>query len=79
MLNRKTLSLTALCALSLIWLSTPGRAANLTTTNVQGSGANWTAAIWKINTAGQATNTTAAVGPAAGNTYETVFLNKTEG
>ena len=46
----------------------PARAAtNLTTTNVQPGGANWTAAIWKTNGTGT------AVAPAAGNTYQTVF------
>src|SRR5438270_4309212 len=50
-----------------------GRAANLTTTNIQASGANWTAAIWKTNAPGFATNTAAGVAPVPGNTYEAVY------
>ena len=42
------------------------QAANLTTTNVQPGGADWTAAIWKTNGIGK------AVSPVAGNTYECV-------
>jgi len=48
-------------------------AANLTTTNVQGAGQNWTAAIWKTNSTGMATNNGAFVAPVAANTYEMVF------
>lgn len=50
-------------------LEYPGtvRADNCTTTNVQGSGANWTASIWKTNGAGT------AAAPNAGNTYEEIF------
>jgi hypothetical protein len=59
--------------LGLILVTENSEAANLTTTNVQGSGANWTAAIWKTNASGFATNGAAAVAPVAGNTYETVF------
>jgi len=51
--------------LSLFFLS-DAAAANLTTTNVQPGGANWTAAIWKTNGAGT------AVAPVAGNTYECI-------
>src|SRR6266487_444407 len=42
------------------------RAANLTTTAVQGAGTDWTFAIWETNGAGT------AVSPVAGNTYECV-------
>ena len=61
------------CVLAILGCCATARAANLTTTNVQGSGANWTAAIWKTNSPGMATNSAAAVAPVAGNTYETVF------
>lgn len=47
----------------LVETSLPG--ATLTTTNVQGSGANWTAAIWKTNT-----SSTNFFAPTAGNTYQ---------
>ena len=40
---------------------------NCTTTNVQGAGANWTAAIWKTNGAGT------AAAPNAANTYRMIF------
>jgi hypothetical protein len=53
--------------------------ANLTTTNVQASGANWTAAIWKTNSPGFATNNGAALAPVAANTYEEVFNGITIG
>jgi hypothetical protein len=55
------------CALGLGAFSWTVRAANLTTTTVQASGANWTGLIWKTNGAG------AAVAPVSGNTYECVF------
>src|SRR4030095_14715340 len=58
--------------LCLILFTETSQAANLTTTNVQGAGANWTAAIWKTNASGFATNGAAAVAPNAANTYETV-------
>src|SRR5437867_3725353 len=54
-------------------LPTTGHAANLTTTNVQAGGTSWTAAIWKTNSSGMATNTGPFAAPIAGNTYETVF------
>src|SRR6266576_2328220 len=41
-------------------------AANLTTTNVQGAGTDWTYAVWKTNGVGT------ALSPVAGNTYECV-------
>ena len=53
--------------LVLLFLGTRMRAANLTTTNVQAAGANWTAAIWKTNGTG-----TAVGPPVAGNTYAIV-------
>ena len=59
--------------LGLILLTETSQAANLTTTNIQAAGANWTAAIWKTNASGFATNGAAAVAPVAANTYETVF------
>src|SRR5215468_9191175 len=59
--------------LGFILISEKSQGANLTTTNVQGSGANWTAAIWKTNSSGMATNNGSAVAPVAANTYETVF------
>src|ERR1051325_11402472 len=43
------------------------RAADLTTTNVQASGSDWTTAIWRTNGTGAAST------PAAGNTYQTIF------
>jgi CotH kinase protein/Lamin Tail Domain/Fn3 associated/Chitobiase/beta-hexosaminidase C-terminal domain/Immunoglobulin I-set domain/Bacterial TSP3 repeat len=55
------------CLLGLAVLARPARAANLTTTNVQAGGTDWTAAIWKTNGTGT------AVSPMAGNTYEAVF------
>jgi len=55
------------------WFCPKTEGANLTTTNIQAAGANWTAAIWKTNTTGLATNTVAGIAPVAGNTYETVF------
>ncbi len=61
------------CALAILGCCVTAHAANLTTTNVQGAGANWTAAIWKTNSPGLATNSAAAVAPVAGNTYEAVF------
>src|SRR6516165_10503392 len=61
------------CVLAILGCCATARAANLTTTNVQGSGQNWTAAIWKTNAPGMATNAAAAVAPLAGNTYEEVF------
>jgi hypothetical protein len=64
----RTLSL-----LGLLCLIQTTHAANLTTTNIQASGQNWTAAIWKTNSPGLATNSAAAVAPVAANTYETVF------
>ena len=39
-------------ALSLLAFPQASRAANLTTTNIQASGANWTAAIWRTNAVG---------------------------
>src|SRR2546423_157264 len=61
-LNPGTFALAFACALQ------PARAGtNLTTTVTQSSGSDWTAAIWKTNGAGVATN------PVAGNTYEMVF------
>jgi len=59
--------------LGLFLLSETSQAANLTTTNVQASGQNWTAAIWKTNSTGMATNTAAGLAPVIANTYETVF------
>jgi len=44
----------------------PLRAANLTTTEVQPGGTDWTVAIWKTNGLGT------AVSPVAGNTYECI-------
>jgi len=58
--------------LGLILLTESSQGANLTTTNVQASGANWTAAIWRTNSTGMATNGAAAVAPIAANTYEMV-------
>jgi hypothetical protein len=49
--------------LALVCLPASSRAANLTTTNVQGAGADWTLAIWQTNGTGT------AVVPVAGNTY----------
>src|SRR5262245_1806814 len=59
--------------LGLILVTGNSEAANLTTTNIQAAGQNWTAAIWKTNASGFATNGAAAIAPVAGNTYETVF------
>jgi hypothetical protein len=56
----------------LILLSQNSEAANLTTTNIQAAGQNWTAAIWKTNASGFATNGAAAVCARCGHTYETV-------
>jgi hypothetical protein len=67
------LTTTLVSLLGLILISEKSEAANLTTTNVQGSGQNWTAAIWKTNSSGLATNSAAGVAPVAANTYETVF------
>ncbi len=47
--------------------ATPVSAVNLTTTNVQPQGPDWTAAIWQTNGTGT------AVPPVAGNTYTMVF------
>jgi hypothetical protein len=59
--------------LGLACLSLASHAANLTTTNVVGSGSSWVGTIWKTNSPGLATNAAAAVsGPVAGNTYEAV-------
>ncbi|HWX21539.1 MAG TPA: lamin tail domain-containing protein [Candidatus Binatia bacterium] len=52
--------------LGLVCLPALGRAANLTTTNVQGATADWTFAIWQTNGSG------VAVAPVAGNTYRCV-------
>lgn len=49
-----------------VFLSASAHAASLTTTNVQGAGADWTFAIWQTN--GIGTN----VSPVAGNTYQCV-------
>jgi hypothetical protein len=65
--------LSSICLLALVTSSITARADNLTTTSVQASGQNWTAAIWKTNSPGVATNTAASVAPVAGNTYEEVF------
>jgi hypothetical protein len=65
--------------LGLILLCEKSEAANLTTTNIQAAGQNWTAAIWKTNSSGFATNGAAAVAPVAANTYETVFNGITVG
>src|SRR5258706_9167965 len=68
----KTLSIC--CLLTCLALPLASRAANLTTTNIQSAGANWTATIWKTNSSGFATNTIATgLAPVAGNTYETVY------
>lgn len=48
------------------------RAADLLTTNVQGSGANWTAALWRTNN-GSGVPTGPAMAPVPGNTYEEIF------
>lgn len=48
-------------------MAVPGSAAELTTTNVQASGQNWTAAIWKTNAA-----STNFFSPTAGNTYRCI-------
>src|SRR5207237_1374750 len=55
-------------------LAAPGssRATDLLTTNVQGAGANWTAAIWKTNN-GSLVPTGTAVSPIPGNTYQEIF------
>jgi hypothetical protein len=58
--------------LGLILLTESSQGANLTTTNVQASGANWTAAIWKTNSTGMGTNGAAGLAPVAANTYEMV-------
>ncbi|MDB6108510.1 MAG: CotH protein, partial [Pedosphaera sp.] len=55
------------CAMGLGALCGTAQAANLTTTNVQASSANWTAVIWKTNGAG------VVAAPVSGNTYESVF------
>src|SRR3954463_8715763 len=71
-MKRKNLyTLTLGCVLAGTF-SLTSHGANLTTTNIQASGANWTAAIWKTNSIGLATNTAAGVAPVAGNTYEMV-------
>lgn len=62
-----------LSLLGLFFVIEISHAANLTTTNIQAAGANWTAAIWKTNASGFATNGGAFVAPVAANTYETVF------
>ncbi len=62
-----------LSLLSLFFAIEISHAANLTTTNIQAAGANWTAAIWKTNSVGFATNNGTAVAPVPANTYETVF------
>lgn len=65
--------LSSICAIAAFDPGVMARADNLTTTSVQASGQNWTAAIWKTNSPGVATNTAASVAPVAGNSYEEVF------
>jgi hypothetical protein len=78
---RKLLTITPIsCVLILASLPTAGRAANLTTTNIVGSGSSWVGTIWKTNSFGLYTNTAAAVsGPVAGNTYEAVTNRSVDG
>ncbi|HXI69920.1 MAG TPA: immunoglobulin domain-containing protein [Verrucomicrobiae bacterium] len=67
-----------LCCLALLFsFQTVHAASYLTTTNIQGAGTSWTAAIWKTNTAVSrpgisANQTGAAVAAAAGNDYEII-------
>jgi alpha-L-fucosidase 2 len=55
------------CFAGALCLGQTVQGANLTTTIVEGSGTNWTAAIWKTNGVGT------AVSPVAGNAYALVF------
>ena len=70
---RKLLTITSVgCVLSLVFLARTSHAGtNLVTTTSQGSGANWTAAIWKTNN-GAGVGVGTAVAPVAGNTYTCV-------
>src|SRR5256885_550317 len=65
--SNRLIVLTGLAPLLLVVFLNTGAASNLTTTNVQAGGQNWTAAIWKTNGLGS------AAAPIAGNTYEAVF------
>src|SRR5581483_3232264 len=62
----------ALCCALLLAPASARAQADLLTTNVQASGANWTAAIWRTNN-GSGVPTGPALSPVAGNTYEEVF------
>src|ERR1022692_121697 len=70
---RKLLTITSVCCvLSLVFLARTSYAGtNLVTTTSQGSGAAWTAAIWKTNN-GAGVGVGTAVAPVAGNTYTCV-------
>src|SRR4051812_1242860 len=72
--TRDLTRLSTVCGLlGALCLNGQAKADNLTTTNVQASGANWTAAIWKTNGAGT------AVAPVAANTYQMIFNGITIG
>src|ERR1041385_2639420 len=61
-------TLLAGCVLAGLSFCRPAQATELLTTNVQGAGANWTAAIWRTNN-GAGVPTGPAVVAIAGNTY----------
>ncbi len=72
--GRRVVLPSCLAAGACLFLTAPPdtHATNLLTTNVQASGANWTAAIWKTNN-GSGVPTGTAVAPTSGNTYTMIF------